>query len=86
MCLRYYGVTFRGSRPETIYCVGGHSYCRRSLELIGSVLGSHIEMVQPLRAVGNLGSYARPDRCTEWALTTGLGLYPTSAQRSEAAA
>ncbi len=86
LCLRYYGVTFRGSRPEVICGIGGQSYCPRSLELIASTLGSRIEIIQPLRGMGDLGNYARPDRSTEWSLVTGLSLYAPSAGRAEVAA
>jgi type IV pilus assembly protein PilM len=86
LCLRYFGVTFRGTRPETLYGIGGQSYCQRSMELIATMVGSRIEIIQPLRNVGNLGQYARADRSTEWAVVTGLSLYPLHSQRREVAA
>lgn len=86
LCLRYYGVTFRGTRPEIVHGIGGQAYGPRSMELISSALGSRIEIVQPLCGVGNLGQYARPDRSTEWALVTGLSLYPLSPRRAGVAA
>jgi type IV pilus assembly protein PilM len=86
LCLRYFGVTFRGTRPETLYGIGAQSFCQRGMELIATTVGSRIEILQPMRSVGNLGQFIRPDRSTEWSLVAGLSLYPLRAQPAEVAA
>ena len=51
-----------------------------------------IEEIPALRGVQELGDVARPDRSGEWAIASGLSLYPLNAarraprQRAEAAA
>jgi Tfp pilus assembly PilM family ATPase len=80
MCLRYYGVTFRGNRPDVMHLVGGRHYCPRSLDAIAAVLGLRMEKAQPLRSVAALTDLTRPDKSGEWAAAMGLSLYPRNAQ------
>jgi type IV pilus assembly protein PilM len=75
MCMRYYVVTFRGARPETIAITGRQACCPDVRETLGAALGLQVEEAQPLRGVENLGDSARPDRSGEWAVAAGLGLY-----------
>jgi len=87
MCMRYYVITFRGARPETIAITGRQASCPDVRETLASALGLAVEEAQPLRGVQNLGDAARPDRSGEWAVAAGLSLYKgTNALKTEAAA
>jgi type IV pilus assembly protein PilM len=87
MCLRYFVVTFRGTRPEAITVAGRQADTAHIRETLAAALGLHVEEAQPLRGVQNLGDVARPDRSGEWAVAAGLSLYPVAASAGlEAAA
>jgi type IV pilus assembly protein PilM len=87
MCMRYYVVTFRGARPETIALTGRQASSPDVREMLASALGLGVEEAQPLRGVHNLGDAARPDRSGEWAVAAGLSLFrEPGVQKSEAAA
>jgi type IV pilus assembly protein PilM len=92
MCMRYYVVTFRGSRPESIGLTGRQAAIADVSGLLSSALAVQIEEIPALRGVQELGDVARPDRSGEWAIASGLSLYPLNAarraprQRAEAAA
>jgi type IV pilus assembly protein PilM len=89
MCMRYYVVTFRGARPETIALTGRQASCPDVRETLAAALGLQVEEAQPLRGVENLAGAARPDRSGEWAAAAGLSLYThapaAKAQATEAA-
>jgi type IV pilus assembly protein PilM len=86
MCMRYFAVTFRGTRPDLIAVTGRQACCPRILENLANTLGVRTESARPLRGVIDLGDVARPDRSSEWAIAAGLSLYPLEAARREAAA
>ena len=86
MCMRYYVVTFRAARPESIEVAGGGGNCPRVLETISTVLGLRADAAQPLRGVGKLNESTRPDRSADWAVAAGLSLYGAEAARVEEAA
>ncbi len=87
MCMRYYVITFRGSRPEAIGLIGRQAACADVREILAAALGLQVEEAQALRSVQNLGDAARPDRSGEWAVAAGLSLYPIEgAAKMEAAA
>ncbi|HUO08609.1 MAG TPA: pilus assembly protein PilM [Phycisphaerae bacterium] len=86
MCMRYFVVTFRGSRPDLIALTGRQSSCPRILEALSNILGVPTEAAQPLRGVLDLQDVARPDRSGEWAVAAGLSLYPVEAAQQGAAA
>lgn len=83
MCMRYYVVTFRGSRPEGIAITGRQAACAQLRETLANAMGFPIEEAQPLRGILELGDKARPDRSGEWAVAAGLSLYPTTAAASK---
>ncbi|HVS71134.1 MAG TPA: pilus assembly protein PilM [Phycisphaerae bacterium] len=87
MCMRYFAVTFRGTRPEVIHLVGRQADLPQVGSILSAALGVRMEAAQPLRGVAELGDMARPDRSAEWAVAAGLSLYATSARarREEAA-
>jgi type IV pilus assembly protein PilM len=87
MCMRYFAVTFRGTRPDVIHLVGRQADLPRVGSILSASLGLRTEAAQPLRGVSDLGNMARPDRSAEWAVAAGLSLYPTTARaRREVAA
>ena len=87
MCMRYYVVSFRGSRPESIAVTGRQAGAPALLETLAGALGMPVEEAQPLRGIHDLGDAARPDRSGEWAVAAGLSLYPLAARSGlEAAA
>jgi type IV pilus assembly protein PilM len=86
MCMRYFVVTFRSSRPDLIALTGRQSSCPRILETLSNILGVRTESSQPLRGVSDLQDVARPDRSGEWAVAAGLSLYPLQAAAKGAAA
>ncbi len=89
MCMRYYVVSFRGARSDTVSLSGRQALCPRLQEGLSAGLGMRVEPAQPLRSVGELGDKARPDRSSEWAVAAGLSLYPVdeaAADRKEVAA
>jgi Tfp pilus assembly PilM family ATPase len=86
MCMRYFVVTFRGSRPDLISLTGRQATCPWLLSGLAASLGLRVEAAQPLRGVTDLGDAARPDRSSEWAIASGLSLYPFGSKRMEAAA
>jgi len=86
MCIRYYVVTFRGTRPEVVSVVGAQSHAERIMEPLTSTLGLRLEAAQPLRNVADLTEITRPDRSGDWAVAAGLSLYGLSPAAVEAAA
>ncbi|HVT82214.1 MAG TPA: pilus assembly protein PilM [Phycisphaerae bacterium] len=80
MCMRYYVVTFRGTRPEGIAVTGRQAACLQLRETLANALGLGIDEAQPLRGILALGDKARPDRSGEWAVAAGLSLYPTTVE------
>ena len=86
MCMRYFVITFRGSRPDLLSVTGRESKCPWLGSSLASSLGLRVETAQPLRSVLDLRDLARPDRSGEWALAAGLSLYPLGVKRLEAAA
>ena len=84
--MRYFVVTFRGSRPETILLSGRQAACAEVRDTLAAALGLQVEEAQPMRGVHDLGEAARPDRSGEWAVAAGLSLYTSAAlARQEAA-
>jgi len=82
MCMRYYVVTFRGARPETMAVTGPHAYSARIIEAIASILALRLEAAAPLRGVANLTADTRADRSSPWTLAAGLSLYTLAEARA----
>lgn len=78
MCLRYYGVTFRGSRPDACLVVGGEAEEPQLVQLLADELHVPTSVGRPLEgieisngaALGGDSSSAR----AEWAVSAGLAL------------
>jgi type IV pilus assembly protein PilM len=86
MCMRYFVVTFRGSRPETILLSGRQAGCGQVRDTLAAALGLRVEESQPMRGVQDLGDAARPDRSGEWAVAAGLSLYSDAVKAQAEAA
>jgi type IV pilus assembly protein PilM len=79
LCLRYYAVTFRGRRPDTITCVGGESLDPYALEYLSEVTGLPCRVGFPLRSMSDIETVAGddPDQpLADWATVAGLALKP----------
>jgi type IV pilus assembly protein PilM len=69
LCLRYFGVTFRGERPQTLELTGGESACEMLRNLLAEQLG------MPITPLVNIDSEIDwPDRVERFALATGLAM------------
>jgi type IV pilus assembly protein PilM len=85
MCLRYYVVTFRAARPESLVAVGRQASQGQLLEMLGTSLGLSVTAGQALRGVKGLTDATRPDRSAEWTAAAGLSLYPAGRKAGAAA-
>jgi type IV pilus assembly protein PilM len=80
-CLRYYTVTFRGTRIERVYLTGGEAYEGILVNVMRRQLPVDVEVGQPLKGFDlsaegariNFDSDKRGLLC-EWAVAVGLGL------------
>jgi len=80
-CLRYYTVTFRGTRIERVYLTGGEAYEDILVNVMRRQLPVDVEVGQPLKGFDlsaegariNFDSDKRGLLC-EWAVAVGLGL------------
>lgn len=89
LCMRYYSVSFRGRRPETIQLVGGESYDPNLAKVLAEELSIPCEPASPLRGIDVSRSAelaAVENAHSEWAVATGLSLRkPAGAARKGAA-
>lgn len=89
LCMRYYSVSFRGRRPETIQLVGGESYDTTLAKVLAEELSIPCEPASPLKGIDVSRSpelSATDNTHSEWAVATGLSLRaPASAARKGAA-
>jgi len=77
LCLRYYGVTFRGARPEAITFSGGEAHAPDLPQILGQRLGVEAKIGDPFRgvAIGHLGPVLDRRGCLgEWTTAFGLSL------------
>ena len=77
LCLRYYSVTFRGSRPDRITLVGGEANDSCLVEMLKQRLGIKTIVGEPFRGVRTDLVGAVIDRrmgMSEWAVSLGLSL------------
>lgn len=80
LCLRYFAVTFRGSRPESLTFVGGESHEPALMEIVGPSLDIPCLIGHPLRGITRLEEMASRDGRTlapSWAVACGLALRGT---------
>ncbi len=77
LCLRYYAVTFRGQRPESLTFVGGEAYDPTLMQVIERAIDVPCTIGNPLRGVGEIEALGGPDQMTyrpAWAVACGLSL------------
>jgi len=77
LCLRYFGVTFRGPPPEAITFTGGEAHQPHILSALGERLGAEVKVADPFRGVrtDRLGPVLdRRGVRAEWATALGLSL------------
>lgn len=77
LCLRYYAVTFRGRRPDTITCVGGESLDADHLEHLSEATGLPCRVGFPLRSMtcgDAFGEDAELGPMADWATVAGLSM------------
>ena len=78
LCLRYYSVTFRGARPDSVSLIGGEA---REPKL-ASILNEHLKVdavvANPLEGIDVAAADMRLDRrhasLTEWGVAAGLSM------------
>ena len=77
LCLRYYSVTFRGSRPEALSLVGGESNDQKFIDVLREELDMEVDVVSPLNGIDlshSGSSIERRGSQSEWAVATGLAM------------
>ena len=89
LCLRYYSVTFRGRRPESVLLVGGEACEPQLLKLLSEDGGVTVETVCPLRGMDCSGVESLAQGAAvhgEWAVAAGLSMRPLSTLSKRGAA
>lgn len=77
LCLRYYAVTFRGQRPDSLTFVGGESLEPSLIKTVSEEFDVPCMVGHPLRGIGNLGTLASLEHRAaqpSWAVACGLAL------------
>ncbi len=77
LCMRYFSVTFRGSRPDRIHLVGGEAHEPQLAKVMAERLETDVQTFEPLAGVNLSGSQIAIERrgtLPEWAVATGLAL------------
>jgi type IV pilus assembly protein PilM len=77
LCLRYYSVTFRGSRPQQVTLVGGEANDVCIVQMLKQRLGLKTLVGEPFRGIRTDQISAGLDRRTsmsEWTVSIGLSL------------
>ncbi len=81
LCLRYYSVTFRGSRPGRIELVGGESSHPQLAQSISEQLQLEVMPAQPLEGIDLSGEHVTIERRETqglWAAALGMAMRPMS--------
>ncbi|MEM6459758.1 MAG: pilus assembly protein PilM [Planctomycetota bacterium] len=75
LCLRYYGVTFRGARPESGWVVGGAA-CPWTARMLSEATGVPLTAVDPLAELGIAGTESLIPRheAAAWGVAVGLSV------------
>lgn len=80
LCLRYFAVTFRGNRPESLTFVGGEAHEPALMEIIAPTLDVPCMIGYPLRGMDGTQEMSARDARTLapcWAVACGLALRGT---------
>lgn len=88
LCLRYFAVTFRGMRPESVSLLGGEADEPQLAEVLSSVVDVPCRVGNPLFGVQGLEHFHTRERgihAASWAVATGLAMrgMPWVALRNE---
>lgn len=84
MCLRYYVVTFRGSRPENAILTGSQANAVRLQQALSQSLGIHIDTMSPMRQLKNTEALGTPEKLGQWSAALGLACYELTQQEAVA--
>jgi len=77
MCMRYFAVTFRGQRPESLTIVGGEAHEPTLTTILSEAIDVPCMIGHPMRGIGRLGAIGDRNRRTfqpAWAVVCGLAL------------
>lgn len=77
LCLRYFAVTFRGQRPDSVTLVGGEAYEPVLAELLGQSVDIPCIIGHPMRGLAGLDPRAARTLQPSWAVACGLALRGT---------
>jgi len=80
LCLRYFAVTFRGGRPESLTVVGGEAAEPRVVELLRELIDVPCTIGHPLRGMAGMDRMGGRERRVfqpAWAVAGGLALRGT---------
>lgn len=86
LCMRYFAVTFRGRKPESVTLVGGEATEPSLARTISEAIDMPCMIGHPLRGIAHLGAIATRDRRTvqpAWAVAGGLALWGSPWVRTE---
>ncbi len=89
ICMRYFSVTFRGLRTDSITCVGGASMQPEILTSIGEAAGVPARMGHPLRNIDTRNVFTGSDRRNgqpDWATVLGLAMREPQNEQDDCAA
>ncbi|MFQ5411307.1 MAG: pilus assembly protein PilM [Phycisphaerae bacterium] len=78
LCMRYFAVTFRGQRPDSLTLVGGEAHEPSMTTILSEGINTPCTIGHPLRGIAHLGDIAGRDRRTTqpaWAVAGGLALW-----------
>ena len=79
LCLRYYAVTFRGARPDTVTCLGGECLNAHHLEFLSEATGLRCRVGHPLRGMrfaDGLPLKESDGPMADWTSAVGLAMSP----------
>lgn len=77
LCLRYFAVTFRGMRPESVSLLGGEAHEPQLAEVLSSVVDVPCRVGNPLFGVQGLEHFHTREQgihAASWAVATGLAM------------
>ena len=89
LCLRYYSVTFRGKRPESIALIGGETYQSQLVNMLSDAMSTNVEPVEPFQHIDVAGAAdleATGRSLSEWTVAIGLSMYRAHGARKRGAA
>lgn len=87
LCLRYYSVTFRGGKPETLQLAGGEAHNDLISKVLSDEVAIPVEPARPLVGIELTNSSLNPEAShSEWAVAAGLSLRQETPARLRGAA